>query len=178
MIDYSVTRTMDEHAAKDKGNDLRVVVTDLDTTDLAVIVNYFLGRHRESDTPIKSVRIFSNGEQSRSGYHFEPGFLLSSTMFCEGDAGITSQISVLFGLPLVLVSPLLRGLEYTNSVLCDHIDELRSLMPPDKGNRTAARLLIDIDYHDKSSASEFGTIPEQYVLIFSPHTLPLLLMYS
>lgn len=153
-------------------------VTDLDTTDFTVIVNYFLGCHREIDTPMKAVRIFSNGEQSKTGYHFEPGFLLSSTLFCEGNSGITSQISVLFGMPLVLVSPLLSGLEHTDSsVVCDRIDELRSLMAPDKGNRIAARLLIDIGYHEESSADEFGTIPEQYVLCFL-HASPLHLMHS
>lgn len=150
------------------------IVTDLDTTDLNLVVNYFLGRHRDNYAQIKAVRIYSNGEQSRSGCRYDRGILLSSDVMCNGDKGIMSQISLLFGIPLVLVSALFFGEKYIyDPVVSDRIAEYCSLLPPDMGNRIATLLLIDIGYHEESSLNEFGTVPQKYVKSSSPHTPPL-----
>jgi hypothetical protein len=157
-----------------KALDRSSIVTDIDTTDLNLVVNYFLGRHRDNDAQIKAVRIFSNGEQSRSGRLYDHGIFFSSHVLCIGVAGIMSQISLLFGMPLVLISPLYFGEQHIyDPVVRDSTHEYRSLLPPDKGNRIAALLLIDIGYHEESKSNEFGTVPQKYVTSFSPHTSPL-----
>jgi hypothetical protein len=139
-----------------------------------LVVNYFLGRHRDNDAQTKAVRIFSNGEQSRSGRLYDHGIFFSSDVLCIGVAGIMSQISLLFGMSLVLISPLYFGEQHIyDPVVRDSTHEYRSLLPPDRGNRIAALLLIDIGYHEESKSNEFGTVPQKYVTSFSPHTSPL-----
>jgi hypothetical protein len=169
VIAYGQMRTA--HGPVDKSP----IVTDLDTTDLNLVVNYFLGRHRDLDAQIKAVRIYSNGEQSRSGCRYDRGTLrCARVILCNDDTGFMSQISLLFSMPLVLDSALLFGEKHMyDPVLSDRMTEYRSLLPPDMGNRIATLLMIDIGYHEESKLSEFGTVPQKYVTSFSPHTPPL-----
>jgi hypothetical protein len=138
-------------------------VTDLDTTDLGVIANWFLGIHREAKVTMLAVRVNSDREQRLSGRRFEPRSSECILPYASGECGTISQISVIFGMPLMIM----MGAEGPNlgrtPQMLDRIKEIRSQLPPDSGNRTVTLLLIYMGNHILTADKDFGTIPEQYV---------------
>lgn len=144
------------------------VVTDLDTTDLTIITNYFLGRHRHDQAEMDAVRIYSN-RNSRPGHRFNANTIKSTTAICNGDLGLFSPISVFFGMPLAVLFRLPLGENQNDTPkIREEIEKLRAQLPPDSGNRLASLLMIDMGDRKGAVVQEFGTIPSEYVSCFSP----------
>jgi hypothetical protein len=110
-----------------------------------------------------AVRVNSDPEQRLFGRRFEPRSPECILPYASGECGIMSQISVIFGMPLMIM----MGAEGPNlgrtPQILDRIKEIRSRLPPDSGNRTVTLLLIYMGNHILTADKDFGTIPEQYV---------------
>lgn len=152
------------HEWEDGQQDL--FVTDLDTTDLPIITNWFLGIHREVEVTISCVSAFSHCEQRKSGLRFNCAFMHARFVFCSGLWGTMSQISVIFGMPLMVLID-------TQGPNCDRspeeqkrLEEIVAGLPPDSGNRAVALLLIYMGNHTETADEDFGTIPERCVMRF------------
>lgn len=140
------------------------VVTDLDTTDLTVIANYFLGRYDVST--VQGVRIYSN-RNSRPGHRFNANTIHSDKGICNGDLGVSSPISVFFGMPLAVMYQVpLKENHFDTPEIREHIEDIRAQLPPDSGNRLAALLMIDMGDRKDSMAQDFGTISPEYASCF------------
>ncbi|CAD0101313.1 unnamed protein product [Aureobasidium mustum] len=138
------------------------VVTDLDTTDLTILTNYFLGRHKHDEATLDSVRIYSN-RNSRPGHRFNANTIMSTVAICNGDLGLWSPISIFFGMPLAVMFQIpLRDNQNDTPNIREQIDKLRAQMPPDSGNRIASLLMVDMGMRNDSFAQDFGTIPSEY----------------
>ncbi|KAK6001900.1 hypothetical protein QM012_002390 [Aureobasidium pullulans] len=138
------------------------VVTDLDTTDLTILTNYFLGRHRHDEATIDGVRIYSN-RNSRPGHRFNTNTINSQLALCNNGLGPWSPISIFFGMPLAIIFQLPLGEHQTSTPEGrEQIEELRAQLPPDSCNRLAALLMIDLGNRKGAVAQDFGTIPSEY----------------
>lgn len=139
------------------------VVTDLDTTDLTIITNYFLGRHRYDGAEMDAVRIYSN-RNSRLGHRFNANTIISTKELCHGDLGLFSPISIFFGMPLAVMYRLPLGDKQPDTPkIREAIEKLRAELPPDSGNRLASLLMIDMGNRKGAVAQDFGTIPAKYI---------------
>ncbi|KAH0274340.1 beta-glucanosyltransferase gel2, partial [Aureobasidium melanogenum] len=139
------------------------IVTDLDTTDLTIITNYFLGRHRHDEAEMDAVRIYSN-RNSRPGHHFNANTIRSTKELCHGDLGLFSPISIFFGMPLAVLYRLPLGDRQPDTPkIREAIEKLRAELPPDSGNRLASLLMIDMGNRKGAVAQDFGTIPAKYL---------------
>jgi hypothetical protein len=138
-------------------------VTDLDTTDLAIITNWFLGIHREVEVTMPYVSLLSNRDQRTPSLAFgSASTMTASFLYCSGQWGIMSQISIHFGMPLMVI--LQYGVPNSGDPMLHELAAERvSELPPDSGNRAVALLLIYMGNHVESADEEFGTIPEQCV---------------
>lgn len=140
------------------------VVTDLDTTDLTVIANYFLGRH--DATTVEGVRVYSN-RNSRPGHRFNANTTHSDEGICNGNLGVLSPISVFFGMPLAVMYQVpLKENQFDTPEIREYTEEIRAQLPPNSGNRLAALLMIDMSDGKDSIAQDFGTISPEYASCF------------
>jgi len=112
---------------------------------------------------ISCVRILNDYEWNKSGVRFESVTLPATTALCGGKWGTMSQISILFGMPLMVV----LATELTNcgdtSKDLDDVRECLSLLPLSARNRVVKLLLIYMGNHWQSVDEDFGTIPERCV---------------
>ncbi|KAI4718319.1 hypothetical protein E4T48_05513 [Aureobasidium sp. EXF-10727] len=157
IIAYGQMRQKDEHG------DYHPVVMDLDTTDLTIITNIFLGCHARETATIPAVKVYSNGERNRLNCRFESLDWQSSYEFADNREGILSRISTLFGMPLVILYPQkLIDDSRDPTGLQKVLEWSRPLRAPDTDNRLASLLLIDIGEDLNEFAQDFGTIPAKY----------------
>ncbi|KAG9599945.1 beta-glucanosyltransferase gel2, partial [Aureobasidium melanogenum] len=134
------------------------IVTDLDTTDLRIITNYFLGTFRYEGPKFGGVRVFCDSESKpdcRS--HSTP--VSSNLAICNGEIGLWSQISILYGMPLVVIfaTPLLPHQHDSPEVL-EEIERIRAEQGSNSANRLASLLLVDVGNFENHVAENFGTI--------------------
>ncbi|KAI4730658.1 hypothetical protein E4T49_01662 [Aureobasidium sp. EXF-10728] len=157
FIAYGQTRQEDA-----EGED-HPVVTDLDTTHLTPLLNDFLSSHLDETETITAVQIYSNGQQSKLGRRSSSTEFPSSYPFVNDEMGVMSQISIFYGMPLMVVFPQLFGGKFSEvHGLQEHLDSIRRFQLPDSGNRLAALLMMEIGTSMDSPAQDFGTIPETY----------------
>jgi hypothetical protein len=138
-------------------------ITNLDSTDLPVIANWFLGIHREVEVALPIVGVFSNYEQIKRGHRFgQESTMPASILICGGEIGTMSQISIFFGMPLMVILQSEGPNRLDSPVLRERAAKYVSDLPPNSGNRAAALLLIYMGNHIESADEDFGTIPERY----------------
>lgn len=114
------------------------------------------------------MRITSNYTQDEIGVRFESVTLPAMDRFCGGEWGTMSQLSIIFGMPLMLV----HATELTNcGDTSQDLDEVRfflSEQPLDTCNSVARLLLVYMANHYQSVDGDFGTIPERCVGRYAP----------
>ncbi|KAG9909171.1 beta-glucanosyltransferase gel2, partial [Aureobasidium melanogenum] len=134
------------------------IVTDLDTTDLRIITNYFLGTFRYEGLKFGAVLVFSDPE-SKPDCRSHSTLVSSNLAICNGDMGLWSQISILYGMPLVIIfaTPLLPH-QHDNAEVLEEIERIRAEQGPNSANRLASLLLVDMGNFENHIAENFGTI--------------------
>ncbi|KAI5197331.1 hypothetical protein E4T39_07332 [Aureobasidium subglaciale] len=133
---------------------------DIDTTGLTAINNWFLGRP-EPNRKMLGTCIRSDKEKREYGSQFSEAGISSSDGLSNGTLGYESQISKLFGMPLVVLTPTLKDLDRIQDSY--RKQEYRRQMLQNYGNTMASLLLIDIGSRRTSPAGNFGTVPEHFL---------------
>jgi len=83
-----------------------------------------------------------------------------------------SQISVIFGMPLMILMVTEGPNRERNSDEQELLQELVSTLPPDSDNKAATLLLMYTGNHMETADEDFGTIPERWVMRFFFMLLP------
>lgn len=116
------------------------------------------------DLTISGVNVLSSCDQSRCGYRFGYSRIHANFMFCSGQWGTMSQISVIFGMPLMILMVTEGPNRERNSDEQELLQELVSGLPPHSDNKAVALLLMYMGNHMETADEDFGTIPERWVM--------------
>ncbi|KAI5205893.1 hypothetical protein E4T38_04107 [Aureobasidium subglaciale] len=144
----------------DHDDEEHTVCTDLDTTGLTPINNWFLGRP-EPERKMLGAYIRSDKDKRKHGSQFGQAIMTPSDDFSNGTMGYESQLSKLFGMPLVILTPTLKQLDGIQDP--DRKQEMRRQMLQKFGNTMASLLLVDIGNRRSSPAEHFGRVPEHFL---------------
>ena len=77
-----------------------------------------------------------------------------------------SQISVIFGMPLMILMVTEGPNRERNSDEQELLQKLVSKLPPDSDNKAVALLLMYMGNHMETADEDFSTIPERWVMRF------------
>jgi hypothetical protein len=110
---------------------------------------------------IACVSVASNHERSDWGFGFCSISVPASFAYSSGQYGIMSQISIIFGMPLMITMDTEGPNCDRTPELQEHFDRLVAGLPPNSNNRSVELLLIYMSNHIDSADKNFGTIPER-----------------